>query len=100
MSERQTILAEMIEALESNGHNVVVRIDRDDPKAIGEPGGGVIAIILGGDVGPGLLITVGWGSSGVHADIEGYLYGEPVPPMSLPVLDTTMSVYVQDPTAE
>jgi hypothetical protein len=40
-----------------------------------------------------MLVRVGWGALGLHADVTGYLCGDPVETEQLNVLGTT-SVYV------
>jgi hypothetical protein len=40
-----------------------------------------------------MVVRIGWGSVGLHADVTGYLYGDPVETEPLNVLGTT-SVYV------
>jgi hypothetical protein len=81
-------LEEMLRHFEST-HQTVIEVDDFDPQ---EARTDVNVVISHGDVS--MIVRIGWGSLGLHADVYGYKDGEQTETDSLKVLGTT-SVHVQ-----
>ncbi len=81
-------LEEMLRHFEST-HQTVIEVEDFDPQVARTE---VNVVISNGDIS--MIVRIGWGSHGLHADVYGYRYGQQVETESLKVLGTT-SVHVQ-----
>jgi hypothetical protein len=84
----ETALEVMLKHFEST-HQTVIEVDDFDPQIARTD---VNVVISQGDIT--MIVRIGWGSLGLHADVYGYIDGEPVETEPVNMLNTT-SVYVK-----
>jgi len=81
--ETKMTLEEMLRHFEST-HQTVIEVDEFDPSVARTE---VNLVISQGDTT--MIVRIGWGSLGLHADVYGYVHGSPVETEPMNLLGTT-----------